>query len=425
MIADNLKWESDPQVKELVHNENILYSGLVYKRNGFGFKQERNLVVTDQSIYNFKGKELKREFNIKKVKGITLSKKTDEFVIHGNEEEYDYHIISPQKDKLIEAIESAYEDLTDSTLKFCITEAKIADFVVSKKQRTNDPSFSKMPESTLYDIEDYIEKGGNPNITCLVGTSLKSFFQKKNSYKEESLSNFQVTKMIGRGKTSEVYCARYTDGNYYALKVIDKLYIIKNELFTELELEKNILTSFDSPFLAKLHFWFETETKIVFVMPLYRGGDLYQMVIRKQYYTEEMYLSFYAIQIAHMLQLLHDKNIIYRDLKLENLLIGDNGYLILTDFGSCRVMKDKTELSSSFCGTTEYISPEMIEGRGVNESTDWWSYGVVLFELLFEKPPFYHECFEYCLQIIQEADLKFPKEKNISDYMKNFIAGVK
>lgn len=369
---------------------------------------------------------MKREFNIDKIKGITLGKKNDEFVIHGNEEEYDYHIISNQKVKFIEAIELVYEELTGGELKFCITDAKVSELVVTKDERKKDPAKSKMPESPLYDIVDFIDKGGNPNTTALEGTSLKSFFAKRNSYKEESLTSFEIKNLIGKGKTADVYCARYiNDGNFYALKVIDKLYIIKNDLFDQIELEKNILTSFDDPFFAKLNFWFETKTKIVFVMPLYRGGDLYQHLPKRQYFNEEISLSFYAVQIAHMLQTLHDKNIIYRDLKPENLMVADNGYLILTDFGSCRVMKDKNELSSSFVGTAEYVSPEMIDGRGVNENSDWWSLGVLLYELLFEKPPFYHECFEYCLELIEGAELRFPKDKkSISENMQSFLSGL-
>ena len=89
---------------------------------------------------------MKREFNIDKIKGITLSRKTDEFVIHGNEEEYDYHIISNQKAKYIEAIEMVYEELTGNELKFCIVDSKVSDLVVTKKERKNDPGKSKMPD---------------------------------------------------------------------------------------------------------------------------------------------------------------------------------------------------------------------------------------------------------------------------------------
>ena len=219
----------------------------------------------------------------------------------------------------------AYEDLTEKELRFCITDAKIGDLVTTKKQKTKDPSISRMPEKPLYDIIDYIEKGGNPFITCLEGTSLKTFFSKKDTYSHETLSSFTITKLIGKGKTSDVYCARYTDGNYYALKVIDKLYVIKNELFNEIELEKNILASFDSRFFDKLHFWFVTETKIVFVLNFYRGGDLYQMMVKNQYFKTETSLAFYAVQIAHMIQMLHDKNIIYRDLKPSNVMITNEG----------------------------------------------------------------------------------------------------
>ena len=111
--------------------------------------------------------------------------------------------------------------------------------------------------------------------------------------------------------------------------------------------------------------------------------------VRSKCPFDEAITAFYAVQIDNMLSFLHTKNIVYRDLKLENTMVDENGYLVLIDFVSCKIIEEKTELQCSFDGSIDYMSPEEVSGEGHGMMSDWWSYGVLIYELLFGKPPFH------------------------------------
>ena len=242
-------------------------------------------------------------------------------------------------------------------------------------------------------------------------------FNQNNRYKEEKLSNFKILKVIGKGCSSNIHLSLYQNENV-VLKVIDKLYIINNSLITQIELEKNILSSFNEDFFVQIKFYFMTETKIIFVMPFYQGGDLYQLKLKKKTFDETT-AAFYLVQIANMLKYLHSKNIIYRDLKPENLLINNDGYLKLCDFGLCKIIEERRELTSSFSGSPEYIS--IINGKGYNYISDWWSFGILCYELLFGIPPFYDKSIDKIFDLISSTQLSFPNYKFISNDTKDFI----
>ena len=160
--------------------------------------------------------------------------------------------------------------------------------------------------------------------------------------------------------------------------------------------------------------------KICFVLPFYPGGDLYSFLELKGP-LEESILPFYAVQVAYIISFLHSKNIIYRDLKLENLMLDENGYLVLIDFGSCKIMEEKTELQSSFDGSIDYMAPEVISGEGHNMMADWWSYGILLYELLFGKPPFHDGSTNRILDLITTSNVRYSSKNNISSITKDFL----
>ena len=132
-------------------------------------------------------------------------------------------------------------------------------------------------------------------------------------------------------------------------------------------------------------------------------------------------VGFYATQIAYMISFLHSKNIAYRDLKLENIMVNENGYLTLIDFGSCKIIEDQNELESSFVGSTDYMAPEIINGEGHNLMADWWSFGIIIYELLYGIPPFHDDKIERCFDLITSSNIRFPSKVKLSPSAKDII----
>ena len=211
------------------------------------------------------------------------------------------------------------------------------------------------------------------------------------------------------------------NGEQVVLKVIDKAFINKNEMIDKIILEKNILSSFnDEKFLCHMKFYFMTDTKICFVLPFYPCGDLYSLLEAQGPFNEAT-TAFYGVQVAHMLSFLHSRNIVYRDLKLENLMVDENGYLVLIDFGSCKVIEEKTELQCSFDGSIDYMAPEVISGEGHGMMADWWSFGILIYELLCGKPPFHEGSTDRILDLITTSNVRFPSKMKVSSVTRDFI----
>jgi serine/threonine protein kinase len=122
-----------------------------------------------------------------------------------------------------------------------------------------------------------------------------------------------------------------------------------------------------------------------------------------------------------MLSFLHSKNIVYRDIKLENFMLNENGYLVLIDFGSCKIIEEKTELQCSFDGSIDYMAPEVISGEGHGLMADWWSYGILMYELLSGKPPFHEGSTERILDLITNANVRFNSKIKASSVTRDFI----
>ena len=424
---DSLNFRNDQEIKAILAHEDLYYSGKIIKiRQGvFSSNQERIILITDRAVYNLKIKETKRRIEIQDIAGITISKTSEQFVIHCKNDEYDYLYVSPNRLKIIEILETVYEAMTQNELLFYISSDKdLTKYVVSKSDRKKiKECMNKIEPKQLMSIREFIESGGNMNLNTHANSQLlEAEFQKgcEGKHKNENLNNFDIKCIIGKGKFSTVYLAQY-EGEHVALKIFDKLILYKNNLVERVELEKNILCSFnDNKFLCHMKFYFTTKTKIVFVLPFYRGGDLFSLIL-KQNKLYETGAAFYAVQIAYMIGFLHSKNILYRDIKLENIMFNENGYLTLIDFGSCKIIENSQELESSFVGTPEYISPEVINGEGHNKMTDWWGFGVLLYELLHGVCPFHDEKIERIFDLINFSKLRFNSKVILNNDTKDFI----
>jgi len=196
--------------------------------------------------------------------------------------------------------------------------------------------------------------------------------------------------------------------------------LIDQEQIESTLLEKKILMNFDHPFISSLVWCFQTIERVFFVMRFYKGGELFNYLRKVRIFDEEK-VRFYAAQIGLAIQHLHSSNIIYRDLKPENILFDEDGYLVLTDFGMAKALKDN-EKTKTFCGTPEYLSPEILAEAGYDRASDWWGFGILMYEMLCGIPPFYHENVERMYELIKHAELKFPKKIKISPEAQDLIA---
>uniref|UniRef100_A0AAQ4RQH0 non-specific serine/threonine protein kinase n=1 Tax=Gasterosteus aculeatus aculeatus TaxID=481459 RepID=A0AAQ4RQH0_GASAC len=201
---------------------------------------------------------------------------------------------------------------------------------------------------------------------------------------------FELRKVLGQGSFGKVFLVRKVTGpdagQLYAMKVLKKATLkVRDRVRTKME--RDILVEVNHPFIVKLHYAFQTEGKLYLILDFLRGGDLFTRLSKEVMFTEED-VKFYLAELALALDHLHGLGIIYRDLKPENILLDEEGHIKLTDFGLSKESIDHENKAYSFCGTVEYMAPEVVNRRGHTHSADWWSYGVLMFEMLTGTLPF-------------------------------------
>jgi len=231
---------------------------------------------------------------------------------------------------------------------------------------------------------------------------------------EKSLSkdDFTVLKVIGQGSFGKVYLVSKKEepnkGKVFAMKVLSKSRIIERNELEHIKAEKSILMKLEFPFLVRLHYSFQTLNQLYFVMDYINGGELFYHLQKEKKFTEER-VRFYAAEIVAGLEYLHMAGVIYRDLKPENLLLTSKGHIVMTDFGlSKEGLHDPRDRTRTFCGTPEYLAPEILGGEGYSKAVDWWSFGTLLYEMLTGLPPFYSEELEEMYAKIMSGDLVIP-----------------
>ncbi|CCA67867.1 probable Serine/threonine-protein kinase gad8 [Serendipita indica DSM 11827] len=225
-----------------------------------------------------------------------------------------------------------------------------------------------------------------------------------------TIDSFELLKVIGRGSFGKVMQVRKRDtGRIYALKTIRKAHIAEKGEVTHTLHERLVLTKVSSPFIVPLKWSFQSESKLYLVLSYVNGGELFHHLQREQKFNEER-SRFYAAELLLALEHLHSLNIVYRDLKPENILLDMSGHLALCDFGLCKIDMTSSDKTNTFCGTPEYLAPEVLKHIGYDMRVDWWTFGVLLYEMLAGLPPFYDENTSEMYRKILQEPLRFPEE---------------
>uniref|UniRef100_A0A673M149 Serine/threonine-protein kinase Sgk1-like n=1 Tax=Sinocyclocheilus rhinocerous TaxID=307959 RepID=A0A673M149_9TELE len=206
-----------------------------------------------------------------------------------------------------------------------------------------------------------------------------------------SVADFYYLKVIGTGSFGKVFLATHREnGRYYAVKVLQKHIILTRKEERNVMCEHRVLLkTLNHPFLVKLHFSFQTKDRLYLVLDYACGGELFYHLQREGVFGEPR-ARFYAAEMACALGYLHSLKIVYRDLKPENILLDSAGHVVLTDFGLCKEGMSGRGTTRTFCGTPEYLAPEVLLQKEYDRTVDWWGLGAVLHEMLYGLPPFYN-----------------------------------
>ncbi|KAL5359826.1 kinase-like domain-containing protein [Aspergillus floccosus] len=232
----------------------------------------------------------------------------------------------------------------------------------------------------------------------------------ENKQRSLKLEDFDLLKVVGKGSFGKVMQVMKKDtGRIYALKTIRKAHIISRSEVTHTLAERSVLAQINNPFIVPLKFSFQSPEKLYLVLAFVNGGELFHHLQREQRFDINR-ARFYTAELLCALECLHGFKVIYRDLKPENILLDYTGHIALCDFGLCKLdMKDE-DRTNTFCGTPEYLAPELLLGNGYTKSVDWWTLGVLLYEMLTGLPPFYDENTNDMYRKILQEPLMFPSD---------------
>lgn len=423
-----------PKVKKMFINimgkdEHFIWSGQIMKVNKKGKEQTRDFGMTNKNIYNLGRKgnflinwftsSLKRKIPIIKIEAITYSTLLNFFVIH-LPKEYDYYLFTKHRDEMIRYILIIRNKLSPaSNLKlFPVQEADLRKYSKTDTEKVDKwPKHVPAIELDLASYDEFINQRQIAEGKQIANT--ETIITKKGEKVHQG--HFDLLKTLGKGYYGRVFlCEKKDTKKLYAMKVISKLDIIKRNFFDSLNNEKKILETVNNPFVVNLEYCFASPHYIFFVMDFKQGGELYYHLRKRTRFSEKV-AKFYGAQILLGLEYLHSRNIMYRDMKPENILLDAKGNASLADYGISKILREG-EKTKSFVGTPDYVAPEIILQKGHNKTVDIWCLGIILYEMIYGIPPFYNKQQNVMLNNIIKKNASFPRMIEISNELEDLIS---
>jgi len=445
-FQDSLNWYMDKDISKIIGKEIIYYSNKIQKFTAFSLKQDRALLLTNVSLYSFHNKKLKRQIKYEDIIGITFSIVSNEIVIHAKQT-YDLHISSNEKTLIIYIIAKCHENLLKKSLILCqVKEKSLKQYVTTKREKKKDSNISRLDEKNRIDTltfiidndpvetnkRSYTELPGSktPNIFNAYenpnSINSKTIFSNDNKIKEILFEDFIIVKIIGRGISGKILLVKNTfNKECYALKYIEKKYFDIET--SKLEKIKSFTKNLIFPFLVNINFCLETDDRIYFVFSYIQGENLFYNIYKNKNLDEEK-IKFYSSIIGLTFDYLYKNEIEYNSFSSKNILIDKDGYLKLKPFHIGTIFPIKKDDKNKYTKIiekykNEYSPPEIFlendNCRG--KSAYWWNLGVLIFEMIYSITPFFTDIDVELKNIITNNELKFPKNPNISENLKDLI----
>jgi len=292
----------------------------------------------------------------------------------------------------------SFDDVFDARSPSCVSDepnSRPVSFAAEPVASLDDdigsasPVRVHAPASPGFAGDELATTPNNTNLTsALLRTSSGRIFREPATPQRLTPDSFEILRVVGQGAFGKVYQVQKKDtGEVLAMKVMKKARILQRNHAEYMRTERDVLTRVDHPYIVTLRYSFQTPEKLYLLLDFINGGHLFFQLYRAGIFEEDL-ARIYTAEIVLALTHLHSVGIMHRDLKPENILLDSEGHVRLTDFGLAKADIDDETRTNSLCGTIDYMAPEIINAKGHGKAADWWSVGVLLFEMLTGDVPF-------------------------------------